>query len=229
MTSNGPCLVSQVVVQRVRTMRGAVDVLGVLQDVDVRNPSRDSPRRPRRSMVALPAQDVRAEVAVGPAGVAVRADPLGQVEHDGDRQHVVLAGQRDELLARLRLDVRGVHDGQPAGGESLAGDVIQHVEGVAGRRLVVLVVGDQPAAEVAAEHLGRPRRRAEANVDFPDPVTPTRTTRLSAGTASSRRLGVLARRGGRVMPTPRDAVRGRVNTASWVGGPTSGSSVPTGR
>ena len=56
--------------------------------------------------------------------------------------------------AGVALHVGRVDDGQPAGGEPLAGDVVQHVEGVGGRRLVVLVVGDQAAAEVAGEHLG---------------------------------------------------------------------------
>jgi hypothetical protein len=104
-------------------------------------------------LVALPADHRVAEVAVCPAGVAVQADPLGQVEHDGHRQHVVVAGQGDQLAPGLRLHVGRVDHGQPPRPQPGAGDVVQHVEGVGAGRLVVLVVGDQAAAEVAGQHL----------------------------------------------------------------------------
>ena len=108
---------------------------------------------PQRALERPPlaAHDMRAELAVRRVAVAFLADPLGEVEHDRHRQHVVLPGKRDQRLARLLLDVGRVDHGQPPGGQPLAGDVVQRVERVAGRRLVVLVVGDEPAEEVRGE------------------------------------------------------------------------------
>ena len=103
----------------------------------------------------LPPDHVRAEVAVWPLRVAGRADGRRQVEDDRDRQHVVLAGELDQRQPRLRLHAGRVHDGQPAGRQPLARDVVQHVERVRGGRLVALVVGHQAAAEVRGDHLGR--------------------------------------------------------------------------
>src|SRR5262249_2719927 len=56
-------------------------------------------------LARLRADRVRAEVAVGPAAVAVLTEPLRQVEDDRDRQEVVLARERDERRAVLALDV----------------------------------------------------------------------------------------------------------------------------
>mgnify|MGYP006137896071 CR=1 FL=1 len=55
---------------------------------------------------------VTERVAVGPAAVAVVAQPLGQVEHDRDRQAVVPPGERDERGAGLPLHVRRVDDSE---------------------------------------------------------------------------------------------------------------------
>jgi len=67
----------------------------------------------------------------------------------------MLAGQFDERPARLRLHARRVDHRQPARGEPLARDVVQHVERVRSGGLVVLVVRDEPAAEVRGDDLGR--------------------------------------------------------------------------
>jgi hypothetical protein len=98
---------------------------------------------------------VRAEVAIGSARVAIQTHPLGDVEHNRDRQHVMFLRERDEMLARVRLDVGGVDHRQPAGGEPLPGDVVQDVEGVTRCGLVVLVIGDEAATEIAADDLRR--------------------------------------------------------------------------
>ena len=65
----------------------------------------------------------RAEVAAGPAesavrpgGVALEAHGLRHVEHDRDRQHVVCAGEFDQLLSGALLDIRGIDHRQPPGG-----------------------------------------------------------------------------------------------------------------
>ena len=108
--------------------------------------------------------------------------------------------------ARLALNVGGIDDGESRLRETPAGDEVQHRERVRGRRLVVLVVGDQAAAEVRGDHLGRREVRA------------------------SERALAAARR-----PDQHDEARigkvdpHRLNTAICVGGPTSASSGPTGR
>ena len=155
MTSNGPASCRRSLYSLVRAIAAAATSSGVRSTCTVRNPSRPSPRSAAAELAALAAEHVRAEVPVRAAGVALGAELLRQVEHDRDRQHVVLAGQHDQLAAGFGLHVGGVDDGQPAGCQPLAGDELQHLE--RGRRggLVVLVVGDQAAAEVRGDHLGR--------------------------------------------------------------------------
>ena len=111
--------------------------------------------QPASQLVALAADDVRAEVTLGARPVPLDTQRLRHVQNDRDRENVVFLSQRDERAAGLGLDVGRVDDRQPTGGESLAGDVVQYVEGVLGRCLVVLVVGDEPAAVVRGDDLGR--------------------------------------------------------------------------
>ncbi len=172
----------------------------------------------------MPLHDVAGHArAVGAGGVARLADLFRQVEHDRDGQHVVLAGQLDELLAALGLHVGGVDDGEPARGEPLAGDVVQDVEGVTAGALVVLVVGDQPPAEVGGDDLGRLEvpagerglaRAAGADEDDEGQVGHGQCARGTGHAAFSSFV------------VPGAVVI--VNTAICVGGPTSGSSGPTG-
>ena|SRR6266508_1212660 len=66
-----------------------------------------------------------------------------------------LAGQGDQRLVGLWLDVRGVDHRQATGSQKLARDIVQQVEGVIGGRLVVLVIRDQATAEIRRENFGR--------------------------------------------------------------------------
>ncbi len=183
----------------------ALDVLG-LEDPDI--PESLAPEALDRALEVEPLapEHVWAELAVWSIAVAVLADSLRNVENDRDRQDVVLAGERDERLARVLLDVRGVDDRQSPGSQSLAGDVVQGVEGVAGRRLVVLVVGDQSPEEVGRHDLGRlevrPGERRLAGPGRPDEDDQGQLRKVDPH---------------------------RLKTAIWVGGPTSASSGPTGR
>jgi hypothetical protein len=89
------------------------------------------------------------------------ADVLGDIDHDGHRQRVVPAGQIHQELPIFGPDVGRVDDSQPAGGEALAGNEMQDLEGVLGGALIGLVVGDPAAAAVGRQHLRRremPRR-----------------------------------------------------------------------
>ena len=98
---------------------------------------------------------------------------LRQVEDDRDRQAVVLAGQRDERLAGLRLDVGGVDHRQPARAPAACAAMkCSTSKASVGRRLVVLVVGDQPAADVRREHLGRLEVLARERATCPSRTAP---------------------------------------------------------
>ncbi len=104
----------------------------------------------------LPRDDTGAETPVGPHRVPLDAGLLADVEHDRYRQHVLLAGQRHQRAAGVRLHVRGVDHGQPPDGQPLGGDDMQRLESLRGDRLVGLVVADKAAEYVRGEHLGRP-------------------------------------------------------------------------
>ena len=105
---------------------------------------------------------------------------------------------------------------RPAG-QALARDEVQDVERVFGRRLIVLVIRNQPAAEVARNHLGRPEnaagRTSTSPTHWPRPEPP----KHSAGTsmvvierhllthAEERRAGSVGRRPGSSGPTGRNS------------------------
>ena len=84
---------------RVAHDRRGVDLLGRAQHVHRAEALALQAAQPAAQLVVLAAQHVRPEVAVGPGGVARRADLSRQVQHDGDRQDVVIAGQLDERRA----------------------------------------------------------------------------------------------------------------------------------
>ena len=205
----GAVLVLEVVEELLAHDDGVGDVLLRAQDVDLAEAFLAEVLERAAELVPLAPYDGVAEVPVGPGGVAVQADPLRQVEHDGDRQDVVVTGEGDELPTGLRRHVGRVDDGQAAGGQPLAGDVVQDVEGRSAGCLVVLVVGHQTAAEVAGQHLEGPE------------------VLLGEG-----RLAGAARADETDQGQLRDGEPGHAalrKTAIWVGGPTSGSSSPTGR
>ena len=219
MTSNGPASSLEVAEQLGAGDRGGGDLLGRTQDVDRAEPLALEPGQAAAQLAALAAEHVRAEVPVRAAGVALRAELLRQVQDDRHRQHVVRAGQHDELAAGFGLHVGRVDDGEAAAGQPLARDVVQQLE--RGRRggLVVLVVGDQTAAEVRGDHLGRLEVRAGE--------------RRLAGTGRAHQDDQ-AQLGDAQFGWPRNGwhchrVPSRSKTASWVGGPVSGCSGPTGR
>src|SRR5207249_2014882 len=96
---------------------------------------------------------------------------------------MILAGQCDERLAGLRLDVGCVNHHQSSGGQALGSNKMQNLERIFGGGLVVLVVGNQRPAEVGGEDFRRLEMLA-ANVDLPDPEGPMRTTSESSGMVS---------------------------------------------
>ena len=212
MMSNGPWSVAAVVPQRLRARPRP------------RRPPRrtagrgrgGSPRAAGRAASAaarglLAAHDVRRRSRGRRARGCAPGRALRQVEHDRDRQHVVLARQLDSgLRASGCTLVASTTVSRPAR-QPLAGDEVQHVEGV----------GRSPP--------GRSRRRRPA-------PGRRRTTATSVGRkccARERRLAGAGRadstRGeNRGWSRSRGlAAHRRVNTAIWVGAPTSASSRPT--
>ena len=137
-----------VVPQRCPGDRDVGDRLGRLENVDLSEALSLQPTHRPFQLARLVPDDVRPEVAVGPRAIAVLTESLGKVEHDRDRQEMMLSRETDERLACLRLDIRRVDDGEPASSHPLSRDVMEQLEGVVGRVLSVLVVRDQTAAEV---------------------------------------------------------------------------------
>ncbi len=117
--------------------------------------------------------------------------------------------QFDQPPPRLRLDVRRVDDGEATRIESLRSNEVQHLERSVGRLLVVLVVGDEPAAEVGRDHLGLEE-----------------VARRERGLAGARDTDENDQ--AKVGDLDRLVRVHRVNTAICVGAPTSSSCSPTG-
>ena len=113
--------------------------------------------------------DLGAELAIRPLLVAGDADLFGNIDHDRHGEGVIPARQLDQVLAILGADVGRVDDGQPAARQPLAGDEMQHPEGILGGVLIGLVVGDPAAAAVGGEHL---RRREMPRHRLAEPVVP---------------------------------------------------------
>ena len=105
MMSNGPCSSVRSFQSGCRSIVAVSTSSGDEQHEDVAEALALAGRAASAAAALLAADDVRAEVPVGPLAVALLADPLRQVEDDRDRQAVVLPGQRDQRLAGLGLDV----------------------------------------------------------------------------------------------------------------------------
>ena len=99
-------------------------------------------------VIDLPPNDMGAEFPVAAVRIAVVAEPLRQVEDNGDRQHVVGLRQRHQRLSCLRLDVRRVNHRQLPSLQSFAGDEIQSLERIRRGCLVVFIIADESAAKV---------------------------------------------------------------------------------
>lgn len=105
--------------------------------------------------LAMPAHGPRSELTFGSRSVALDGDGFGQVENDGDGKSMPLAGKCDQTLARLRLDIGRIDDGETAPLETLLDHIAQHVERIASRALIILVVGDPAAHRVRGHDFGR--------------------------------------------------------------------------
>jgi hypothetical protein len=107
-------------------------------------------------LLHLLAHDVGPEGAVRSVLVALAADLLGQVEHDGDGERVKLPREGDERLAGLGLHVRGIDHGEPSAGEPLPGAADQVLAPPAREARDGRLQRDGPIDEVRP-HLARAR------------------------------------------------------------------------
>jgi hypothetical protein len=204
-----PGVPAQVVVRRRPHDGGLLDLLGAGQHVHRAEPLGLELAQAAPQLTVLAPDHLRAEPR------ARRAQLLRQVQHDRHRQHVVLAGQCDQPGAGGALGVRRVDDGQPTPAQPDTGQVVQRVERVGGGLLAVRVVADQAAEGIRGEHLGRREMPCrEGGLTGPAGADQQHQGQL--------RDAQLAR--GTHAATPR--VADRVNTASWVGVPSTGSGAP---
>lgn len=104
---------------------------------------------------ALAADHLIPNPPVCPLAIPVSADGSRQIEHDRDDRPVIHPGEIDKRPPRLRLNIRRVNHGDPAGLKPLGGNQMQNLEGRVGRGLVALVVRHQRAAQIGGEYLGR--------------------------------------------------------------------------
>jgi hypothetical protein len=147
-------LALEVVPERLSHKRGGVALARRVQPEDVTEAFALKVSGITTHRDALVADDVWAELAVGPCEVALTADVLGRIHDDGDRQGVELAGKGDQWLAVFAPDVGGIDDRKQAAGEPLARDGVEDIERVACRFLRVLIVRDPAAAGVRGKYLG---------------------------------------------------------------------------
>ncbi len=111
----------------------------------------------------------------------------------------------------MRLHIGGVHDAETSGTQPLGGNIVQHVERVAGCGLVVFVVGDHRPERVTGQYLrGAEMAPGERRLTRPG----------DADQHDQRQLGNVDNG---------HFATSLVNRASWVGVPSSGSSSPTPR
>ena len=196
---------------------GGVDLLDGRSTCTLRKPSRARPRSDRRSCSRCRRTTCGTEVAVGRPGLRSMHSSLGHVEHDRHRQHVVLPGQLDQRCAGRRgcTLVASTTVSRPAA-QPLAGDVVQHVERVA----------RWPPGRSRRRRPGRGRSRWRSP-RCGRKCSPGERRLARAGDADQHHQGQLGNGSRLIAAVPLESRRG-VNTASWVGGPTSGSSSPTG-
>lgn len=199
-------LIPQVVPQAIADDAHRVDLFhriedeGALETLFFQSPERAA------EFGVLVRHHVLAELPIGALAVARMRGADAQIEHDGHAQRVAIARDGDERTPAALFDVGRVDHGEETSGEPPPQDVVQRPERIGGRGLIVLVVGHEAAEEVRRQDL----RRCEVLL----------------------REGGLAAARGADQDDERDLgdvelARGhRVNTASWVGAPTVGSTAP---
>ncbi len=155
MTSNGPVSWRRSLNSRVRVIVAAAISSSPCRTWTVRKPSLRRPRRDRRSSACW------RRITWSPKSRSGRLAFRSRQTLSGTSSTIATGStscSRASATSERRastLHVGRVHDGQPPGRQPLADDEVEQLERVRGGGLVVLVVGDQAAAEVGRDHLGR--------------------------------------------------------------------------
>ncbi len=110
---------------------------GRRQFEDVADAFAFQPAQGTAELLGLVADDMRPKLPVRAKHAAILAEALREIEDDGLGEEVELLGQRDQRLPCLGLNVGRIDDGQASASEPLAHVLMQKIEGVARRRLVV--------------------------------------------------------------------------------------------
>ena len=188
MTSNGPASCRRSLYSLVRVIAAASTSSGVRSTWTARNPSRASPRRPRRSWPRW------RRSTCGPKSRSGRV--LLRSAHSFSGRSSTIATGSTSCSRASRTS------GRRASGWALVASIT--VSRPEASRLPAMNWSTSNASGVAdwsfSSSATRPRQTSEeitsvglkcarANVDLPEPVTPISTTRLSSGMASSRVTG----------------------------------------
>ena len=155
MMSNGPCSSRLSFQSGTRSTVAASTSSGVSSTKTWRKPSRSRPRSDRRSC------DIWLRTTCGPKSRSARSR-LRSWQTCSGRSSTMATGRQWYCRASSTSGLRASGwtlvasiDRQPPQGQPLAGDEVQHLEGVLRDGLVVLVVADHPPAGVRREDLGR--------------------------------------------------------------------------
>jgi hypothetical protein len=137
-----------IVVQRLASDFGLLDLIGRSQFVNITEPlaAEATQRAPKRSNLA--ADDVGPELTFRSRRVSLMADAFRKVEHDCNRQRVVLTRDVDQMFPSAGLDIRSVDHRQLPALEPFASDVMQKIESIVRGRLIVLIIRNQATTEV---------------------------------------------------------------------------------
>jgi hypothetical protein len=144
-----------VVPQRLPLDRDCVDILGRRERENVPESLAFQALQTAAQRQSLATNHARSEVAIAARFVPILAKPFGQIEHDRDRQTVILPRQRDQRLAILRPHVCCIDDGQSTLRQPLRRDEVQHLERLGRDCLIVVIVGNETTTRIAVEDLRR--------------------------------------------------------------------------
>src|SRR6266852_2003595 len=104
-------------------------------------------------LLRLLANHMWPKISIRPAAIALLTKLFRQIEDDCNRDTVVLPGEFDNRLTRLGLDIRRIDHHEFSRRQTLPGNEVQNLESILRRRLVILVIRNQPAAEIRRQNL----------------------------------------------------------------------------
>src|ERR1700719_3225195 len=104
-------------------------------------------------LLRLLANNMRPKISIGSAAIALLTKLFRQIEDDCYRDTVVLPGEFHNRLTRLGLDIRRIDHDEFSRCQTLPGNEVQNLEGILRRRLVILIIRNQPTTEIRRQNL----------------------------------------------------------------------------